>query len=377
MARSLLAGQGFGVEAVGFVRPPLYPIFVAMCYAIGGLAMVQAAQVVVGATTAVLIGHLARALSVDARDAAAAALIAAVYPWSIQFVPSLATETLFTFLAVATFLGVLSVARVATEARAALCGILFGLSGLVRANFLLLAPGLALVMLISRRSITSVIVFGAGTLLALAPFTAYAMAQGWGPLIASGSGGINFYTGNNPAVARLFDPGISDDEWRRVNSSGPSDPISLRYLGCESATTVQHCADHLPIAQRDRFYYDAGFRWIGEDPARWARITAAKLVRQWTPWVEPRAYPISIVVVSGLSFGAVLLLTIVAWPRLRPDARWLIAVVAVGVTITGVLTLVQLRYRFPLLDPLLIAAAGPPIERVASRAFAGFRPTAR
>src|SRR5712692_6112450 len=54
MARSLLDGRGFYVEAVGFIRPPLYPLFVALCYVIGGLPIVQLVQIVLGASTATL-----------------------------------------------------------------------------------------------------------------------------------------------------------------------------------------------------------------------------------------------------------------------------------------------------------------------------------
>ena len=37
---SMLAGKGL-ITWIGFVRPPLYPIFVAACYALGGIATLQ------------------------------------------------------------------------------------------------------------------------------------------------------------------------------------------------------------------------------------------------------------------------------------------------------------------------------------------------
>src|SRR5438105_334940 len=55
MARDLLAGHGF-VQRHELVRPAAYPVFVAACYSLGGTVMLQAAQILVSATTAVLIG---------------------------------------------------------------------------------------------------------------------------------------------------------------------------------------------------------------------------------------------------------------------------------------------------------------------------------
>lgn len=369
MARSLLAGQGFGVEAVGFIRPPLYAVFVAACYAIGGMVAVQVAQVLVGATTATLIGVLARQFSRDGAGAWGAALLAAGYPWFIQYVGSLATETIFTFFAVATFIAVFSLIRRPGRWRALGTGALFGLGCLIRANFLLLGPGIAFLIYWRGRRTLSAGLFVLGTIIALAPFSVYSFAQGHGVVIASGSGGLNFYVGNNPTVALLFSSEISDEEWRGLNSRGPADPRSLAFLGCETATTVQHCADDLPVAQRDRFFYEAGLRYIRAEPAEWASMTAMKVVRQWTPWVEPRAYPLPVVLVSGASFGVILVLTALGLRGLRSEAVWLVALIALALTLTSVLALVQLRYRFPLLDPALIAASGALFERLVRRAF--------
>ena len=362
MARTLLAGEGLGVEAVGFVRPPLYAVFVALCYALGGMVALQVAQVVLGATTTTLISFLAGRFSRNGAGVWGAALLAAAYPWSIQYVGSLASETLFTFFVVASFLGMFAVLARPALVGALGTGLLFGLACLIRANFLLLAPALAF-LIYRRGSRAAAVLFLVGSALALAPFSLYSYAQGWGPLLGSGSGGLSFYVGNNHTVAQLFIGDLSDEEWRRLNSLGPAEPSSLAFLGCPSATTVQHCADHLPISQRDRFFYDAGIRYIRSAPGEWAAMTAMKIVRQWTPWVEPRAYPLPVVLMSGLSFGAIVVLAALGLRGLRPEAIWLIALIALAVTATAVLALVQLRYRFPLLDPALIAASGATFER--------------
>ena len=363
MARTLLAGEGLGVEAVGFVRPPLYALFVALCYALGGMVALQAAQVVIGATTATMIGLLAGQFSRSGAGVWGAALLAAAYPWSIQYVGSLATETLFTFFVVASFLGMFAVIARPAQGGALGAGVVFGLACLIRANFLLLAPVIA-GLIFRNGSRSAAVLFLVGSAFALAPFTVYSYAQGWGPLVGSGSGGLSFYVGNNHTVAQLFIGDLSDEEWRALNSRGPSDPSSLAFLGCPNATTVQHCADHLPMAQRDRFFYDAGVRYIRSAPGEWAAMTAVKIVRQWTPWVEPRVYPLPVVLLSGVSFGAIVVLAALGLRGLRPEAIWLIALIALAVTVTAVLALVQLRYRFPLLDPALIAASGATFERL-------------
>lgn len=371
MARDLLAGRGL-VEEVGFVRPPLYPMFVAASYAIGGMAFLQFAQVVLGASAATLIGLLARHFSPRREGAWAAALYATFYPWFFQLIGVPATETLFTFVAVLTFLALLRAAERRSIAGITLGGVLFGAACLIRANLLVLAPPLALWFWWLHRRPQTALAFTVAVAGALAPYTAYNWLQGSGLVIASSGGGLNFYVGNNPNVALLYSPSIPDEEWRVLNDRGVLEARSLAFLGCAPAESLKNlCAERVPLAQRERFFYEAAFRYIQSAPGEWASTSLAKMARGWVPWVEPRAYALPLVIASGVSFGLVLALVLVSLFRgmPRPAGGFLVAVAA-AMTLTSLLVLVQLRYRFALLDPVLIAAAGGPLQNLLERVSA-------
>ncbi len=374
MARALLANGGLAVEQLGLVRPPGYAVFAAIGYLLGGLVVVQAAQVALGATTAVLIARLARRFSVDGAGAWPAGLIAAVYPWFINYVGVLATETLFTFLVVAGFLAFLDLADHPTPRRALLVGLLFGVASLVRTNLLIVVPGLAFALWWRRRTVLAPVLLAAGAAVAMAAFSIYGVARGYGAQPWSSISGVTFFGGNSPVTADLYRASdLSQEEWQQLNVVPQTHPRNLAYVGCDPRGTFLDCVRPIPVAERGALFYDAAFRYIRSSPAEWAWLTAMKMIRQWTPWVEPRAYSTAVVLASGVSFGGVLLLTFVALRRMTWNAAALLAVLAVTLTLSTVTYNPNLRYRFPILDPALIAASGAPIERLVARAVARAR----
>lgn len=362
IARELLAGHG--LVQLNFVRPPLYPLFVAAGYAIGGVGAVQAAQVMLGGATAVIIGVFAAALSGKRSAYWGAGIAAAAYPWSFYWVGVVLSETLFALLATSSFLAVLQAGRDRTNRSAIAAGALLGLAALTRANVLPLAPPLALWHLWRVRSVTRTALLTIATVAVLAPYAVYNVAMGNGLVISSSGGGANFYQGNNPDLASLYFDDLTDEEWRRLNLISGSGEKSLAFLGCRDAAT---CMVEVPADQRSARWVSEGLRWIRAEPLLWARLEMRKLVHYWTPWVEPRAYSLTAVIVSGVSFGTIALLAVVGLRAMRPDARALVIIIALAATITAVAFLVQLRYRFSLLDPVLLASAGWPIAALVRR----------
>jgi 4-amino-4-deoxy-L-arabinose transferase-like glycosyltransferase len=365
MARSLLAGRGLAAEELGFVRPPGYAVFVAACYMLGGLQLVQLAQVALGASTASLIALLARRFSGTGRGTWGAGLVASVYPWYINYVGVLATETLFTFLVVLVYLAFFALSERPGWSRAVLTGLLFGVASLVRTNLLVLAPGLLLVLLWKHRRIATSALFAAGVALPLLAFSAYGVAQGYGPAPWSSLSGVTFFGGNSPMTAAYYrSSDLSPEDWQTLNVVPQTHPRNLAFLGCDPRRTFLDCVRPIPIAERGSFFYEAAFRYMRSDPGEWAWMTVMKMIRQWTPWVEPRAYSLPVVLVSGISFGLVLALTLLALRRMPPTAVALLAVLAVSLTLATITYNPNLRFRFPILDPALIAASGAPVEAI-------------
>lgn len=356
MARDLLAGRGL-VDHVGFVRPPLYPFFVAMCYALGGVVVLQSAQILLSALTAPLIGMLSRGLSGSSRAGVAASLAAAIYPWPFEWIGQLASETLFMACAVFSLAAVVWAARTRGARPVAGAGLLVGIAVMARVNMLVLVPALAL-WLWAVTKFRRAVLFGFVVILTLLPFAAYNLAAGNGLVLGSSGGGLNFYIGNNPDAARFYDGSLSDDEWRRLNNASAVGDRALRDAGCV-AQTWEACMASLPRSQRDAFWYRAGFAYIRSAPGEWAHLELAKLIHYWRPWVDPRVHSPAIVIVSGVSFTTLLVAAASGLRRLRRESVWFVALVAVACTATAVGWNIQLRYREALLDPVLIAAAGP------------------
>ena len=360
IARALLAGTGMTTD-VGFVRPPLYPMFLALCYVVGGIPTVQIAQIIIGAVTAILVGVLARDLYRDDRAAWMGALVAAIYPWFFQYVGTVASENLFTFLAVAAFVLTLRSARDSRAISAVTAGAVFGLAALARANLLVLAPGLTLWLWWRSRRFASAIVFCSVLVAALAPFAIYNLAVGHGLVVGSSGGGLAFYIGNNADTARFYGGRLSDDEWLALNHDSIIGAEALRQAGCEPSAGQRACIIGVPIAQADAFWYRAAFRYIAANPLEWAGTEFQKLLHYWRPWVEPRTYSIPVVFISGVSFGTIALFALMGLSRMERDSAWFVLAVLAGSTMAAVLWTVQLRYRFALLDPVLIAASALPM----------------
>lgn len=99
LARALLRGEGF-VNLQGnptAFRPPVYPVFVAMVYAVAGeqnLMAVALVQAALGAVATLLVYLLARRAAVDRAGALCAALLYACYPAFIVQVPQVLSEEL-------------------------------------------------------------------------------------------------------------------------------------------------------------------------------------------------------------------------------------------------------------------------------------------
>jgi len=367
LARGLLAGHGI-LDLVTYQRPPLYPVVVALSYASGGIGVLIAVQLVLSAATAPLVGLLAGRLTGAPKAAVMGALITAVYPWFFQWFGGLASETLFTFLLVGALLAILAAADQPSVGRIVAAGILLGLASLTRANALVIAPFIALWWWWTSKDIRRPVLLALAVILTLLPYSLYNLAAGNGFVVASNGGGLLFYEGNNPDTVRFYDPATPLAEWRALNDASTIGPQGQIWLGCTAEMSHRECFTTAPPSQREQFFYSAAFSFIRAHPGDWALTELRKLGHYWRPWTEPRAYPTSVVIVSGLSFGMLLVASAVALVRLpRRAALFLIAII-VGSTLSSVLWSVQLRYRFAMLDPFLIAAASEPLLALFQRA---------
>lgn len=107
----------------------------------------------------------------------------------------------------------------------------------------------------------------AGVLIPLIMSLILHLAAGWGAVLLSGHGGVNFYIGNNRSAdgisANLPGIGVGWD-WK------------IAHDQAEAAT-----GERLNVAEVDRFYWKQGLSEIAADPLRWATLMIRKAFLFW------------------------------------------------------------------------------------------------
>jgi hypothetical protein len=129
-------------------RPPLYPVFLALVYAVVGTGprrflAARLVQALLGAALAPLTAGLGRQAGVSLRASRAAALVVAAYPLLVVYPLALATENLYTPLLVLSLWAILRAGERGTARSHALAGALLGLTALTRSVVSMFVPVVA------------------------------------------------------------------------------------------------------------------------------------------------------------------------------------------------------------------------------------------
>ncbi len=369
LARNIAAGHGFTYGTAipdgtspQFGRAPLYPAFLAGVLLVSGaprgqgtsasdaeLGAIKAAQAVLGCVVIALIAVLA-ARAAGPPAMAVAAVIAAVYPplaWIGAYVLS---EPLFMALALGSVVAlgrVIDMRRGSTPSRGRAdatwtfaAGLLAGLATLTRPIMLFFLLAAALWCLLRGRWRTLVL-FAAGALLVVLPWTARNVrATGRFVLVAS-EGGVTFWTGNNALSGGEGDlaanPAIkkAEIELRRRHPGWTADQLE-------------------PV------YYREAFDYIRSHPGAWLLLVARKFFYRWVP-VGPsyRLHSARYFAASVVAYALLLPFALAGVPRLwrtasRPRALGLLAAAAI---VASLVFFPQERFRIPVLDPALIVCA--------------------
>lgn len=379
LALNLAAGRGFTRDLPGafegpsvehFARPPLYPCFLAGILRLAGQPLdrlpasvppaVQVVQAGVGTWGVWLVALLAGRVA-GARGRRTAAWMAALYP-PLVWLPAYAlSETIYSPLALASgwYLGHILDGPAAADRRrrglaALAAGILAGLAALARSSALAFA-GLAAVVLACRRRHALALALLAGAAAVIAPWTARNAAVFGRPILVAADGGVNVWIGNHPLA------------------------IGEGDLAANPALKAAHVAfrdrlAHLTPEEREPYYYRAALAWVAEHPGAWLRLTAWKLFYTWVP-VGPSYRTRSPLYFwsTVIPYGLVLVLAATALPALcaAPRPPRALGVLLASAVLVNLITFPQDRYRVPVIDPVLIAAAAAGLGREPRRGDGG------
>jgi 4-amino-4-deoxy-L-arabinose transferase-like glycosyltransferase len=380
LARSLASGANLPPGALTF--NPLYPFFLAAVYRLFGAGDLapRAAQALLGALTIALV-YLGALRLVEgpragrppgAATAAIAAGMALLYAPLVLYEGMLLGTTIEVFLFAAALLlslvldqtlrgerGVVFGTRaVSARILALILGACCGAGALARPNlFLLLSAALPVWFLARprrrRRGFETSLVFAAGAALFLLPAVAFNARETGRFVPVSAHGGINFYIGNRPGTAGVYEP----PDGMRGDMRGL---IEDARIMAETET-----GGGLTDAQVSDFYMRRALEAIGRDPIRWLGLLARKLALFWNKAEIPDVPSAFLVARSA----GVLRLLFLPYAAIAPLAaaglvalwrsgrnRGIAAIFLAGAVLSVILFFVNARYRLPAV-PLLAALA--------------------
>ncbi len=343
-------------------RPPLYPLMLAPCMALGewsrwAVALLHLALV---AMTVWLVVRLGVRWGLG-RLALLAGVLVACDPILSAQSAQIMTETPATLLAVALLGAMTSVSRRPSKRGAALAGVLTGLAALCRPTFLVFGAMAAVVLpwfADSRRSRLAVLAVYAGSVAAvLTPWVVRNQRQLARPIVATTHGGFTLLLGNNPQFYQYLREAPQGSVW---------DNESFQRQWNRSA------AEHAPEGEweRDRLAYRQARRNIAAEPPMFAWSCAVRVARFWSPFphqVDPDEPPLRrwARYLTAAWYVGMLALAIVGliaglWKSLRQGRRppdWLLWGGLLAATFTAVHAIYwsNLRMRAPLMPVVVLA----------------------
>jgi 4-amino-4-deoxy-L-arabinose transferase-like glycosyltransferase len=216
MATAILQGLP---EQNGIFRPPLYPLFLSLCYSVLGVSVPAAriVQAVLGALFTIFLFHFASRF-LDRRTGFLSALVYALYWPAIYFQGELLDIAIFPMLLLLSVYFFLRAIETKSGMHAGLAGLFLGLAALARGTALFFLPAMCFFLFSSlgARKGAQLLALLAVATCSLLLLSGYRNARLSGEFIMlSSNGAINFYIGNNPGADGLnsIPPGL---EWNKV-----------------------------------------------------------------------------------------------------------------------------------------------------------------
>lgn len=273
LAENLIAHGTFGEgDTPTAYRPPLYPLMLTGCVALGEHARVAIGvlHVLLGVATVGLVLLLGRWWGLGNRGAAIAALLVACDPILLSQSAQVMTET------PAAFLATLGLVMLTLSLRQSHCyawtamttGIALGLGALCRPTFLLwtIVAGAALVYFRWRSASYRTLAFMLGVLIVLSPWAIRNQIQFGRPIVATTHGGYTLLLANNPEFY----------QWLRSGSWG-----SVWQAGQFNAAWERRAPRD--EVQADRLAYAEAWQTIRREPAAFAYACLVRIGRFWSP----------------------------------------------------------------------------------------------
>ncbi len=379
-ALAIASGKWGGGEL--FEQSPLYAWILAVLYTLfgPGLLAPRLLQILVGSITCVLIVRVGRRV-ISPGAGLAAGLLAAFYG-PFLFYDGMLMKEVYAVFFMAAMLDQLTASNGSQRGVLATAGLCLGLGALVRDNLILVAPWVALWLMIDpwvggmppgwdpafrgsrmtsgrvREGFARVAAFAAGTLIVVAPVAARNYHVSGRLVLLTTGGGEVFYIGNNERADGRYSPppfvraaAVEEHEDFRVEAA--------RRLGVPRASLTRQ--------DSSAFWFREGLAWIRGHPADFAALLGRKLMIFWNHYELPdnQSYDqhrrlLPILRLPLLTFGVLtslaaagLALLALRWRDLLP-----LLLIEAGYVASVMLFFNFGRFRMPAIPVLLVLAGG-------------------
>lgn len=358
-AQSFCSNQPYPVRGhLPFFRAPLYPLvlaFLTFCHTTSFL-WIKFLQAIVDTGSVWLVYRLAQISLHDQKTALLAGAIAALYPPLIYPVKEIQTETLYTFLFLASVVFLFQSVKENIGKSLMFCGFFLGLAALTRPVTPGFLPFLFIWLWISY-SFSTAVKRGAIILvfffLVILPWTIrnYRQYQEW--ILISDASGYAFWKYNN------------ETSWKMLSTSDPEEYKKLTYAveNTETERNYRMIRDKwTKLRDQEKAWYRLAFDYIKQNKLSWVGRTLYKIAYFWRPWLNPFDYSLWMVVLSFLIFGSTYTMGIIGMFLLWKSHRNVVLfflLLFLFTTLVHSLFLPGIRYRTCLVDPyMIILAAG-------------------
>jgi 4-amino-4-deoxy-L-arabinose transferase-like glycosyltransferase len=363
-AQSFCSDQEYPVRShLPFFRAPLYPLFLAVftfCR-MNLFVWIKLLQALVDTGSVWLVYLLAGMFAKHQRTALLAAAIASVYPPFIYTVKDIQTETLYTFLFLASVVFLFRSEREEGMKSLIFSGIFLGLAALTRPA----TPGFLLFLFLwfwivnsFRAAVKRIFIILILFLLPILPWTIrnYHHYGEW--IFISDASGYAFWKYNN------------ETSWKMLTTNDLQEYKKLTY-SLENTETDENyrmiSRQWKKLRDQEKAWYQLAFDYIRKNKLGWLGAWLYKMAYFWRPWLNPFDYPFWTVVLSFVIFGAVYImgvLGIVLLYKSHKNEVLFFILLFLFTTLVHSLFLPGIRYRICLVDPYMMVLGSAALSRL-------------
>ncbi len=359
-AQQISSGDWVGSKI--FYQSPLYPYFLAIIYWVFGhnLSIVRVIQFIIGSLNCILI-YLIGKKAFSSRVGLLAALMAAFYKVFIFYEGEINKTFLSVFLIDLTLLTLIVAKERSLSRLWLLAGILFGLTILVRGNYLLILPFILLWIIIvsgeglKKQAIRYSLYLLLGVATVIFPVTLRNYLVGKDFVLTTSQGGQNFFVGNNPfnLTGGYMSPdlGRGSPEFEEEDFRRKAEEIVGRKL---------------KPSEVSNFWFSQALKFIRSQPGAYLSLLGRKFRLFWNKVEIPDNQDIRFFARFSLLLRAPLLIFGIIAPLgllgiglglRRKGAVLLLNLFTLAYCGSVVSFFIFSRYRLPVISPLLIFAA--------------------